>query len=117
MFFKPESDDTLAVTVFTREAFSTSLESAEPGSLDSIHIVIKAGDIEELYDADAVASFGPLLRPEGEVTVHALSTGGMPSDGDLETIKMSCVLAGLRVETEAECEDGSRILTAKKMAA
>jgi len=99
LFFQPDSDDVLAVTVFSRSAFGTSLSSMEGGAaaavdaaasavqvdgssnnetsssplLTAIHIVTKTSSLDSIYDPEALASHvAPRLQEGGELTVHVM---------------------------------------------
>lgn len=111
MLFKP-SNEVLSVTVTTREQLCTCLdEKAAPDSLETLHMVLRANAMENLYDSDAIKLLTPSLREEGQLTVHVLEQAGSEH---ADTIKMSMVLAELFVEEESESADGSRTVTGRK---
>jgi hypothetical protein len=116
MFLKPDDDDddVVSFTVTTLDGLATCLVSAEPLSLATLHIVVKSKDISRLYDPYALSSFHALLQPGALVHFHVLSEGGT-SDDDMETIKLSLIMAELQVETEEEGPDGSKMLTSRKL--
>jgi len=127
MFLQPDGEGVLSVTVTAKEELSTCLQLAEGNgvehsSLDDVHVVVKSNDVPRLYDPDAPQSFYSLLRPGGAVNFHVLSgeeIGGTshasPAPEEVgETIKMSLVLAELRVESEAQGPNGTKILVGRK---
>jgi len=121
MFFKPTAE-VLSATVTKKEDLATCLDAAptspfwlDSNTLEVIHVVAKSLDMNRLFDPNAIASLAPYLKPGAELTVHVLANEGEKSgEDDSETVKMSLVLAGLRIESEEEAADGSRTLTAKK---
>eukprot|EP00551_Chaetoceros_affinis_P007581 CAMPEP_0203662970 /NCGR_PEP_ID=MMETSP0090-20130426/750_1 /ASSEMBLY_ACC=CAM_ASM_001088 /TAXON_ID=426623 /ORGANISM="Chaetoceros affinis, Strain CCMP159" /LENGTH=128 /DNA_ID=CAMNT_0050525827 /DNA_START=55 /DNA_END=441 /DNA_ORIENTATION=- len=109
IFFKPGSN-AISATITKREDLSTCLESkAEPSSLDSFHLIMKASSVPTLFDPDALSSFVPLLRPSAEVIVHIMDN---PGEEDIDTVKVALVLANLRVESQ-QTGEGAYIVSAK----
>jgi hypothetical protein len=88
---------------------------AAPDSLEIMHIVVRSLDLNNLYDPEAIMEFVPCLKGGAEITVHVLvGENQTSSEEDAELVRESLVLAGLRLQSEAMAEDGSRILTAMK---
>ncbi len=109
IFFKPGSN-AISATTTKREDLSTCLESkAEPSSLDSFHLIMKASSVATLFDPDALSSFLPLLRPNAEFVVHIMEN---PGEEDVDTVKMALVLANLRVESQ-QAGEGALIISSR----
>mmetsp|Transcript_10189 Transcript_10189/g.11830 ORF Transcript_10189/g.11830 Transcript_10189/m.11830 type:complete len:177 (-) Transcript_10189:393-923(-) len=110
IIFRP-SNEVLSATIFSKEALASCLDKqAEPSSISSLHLIVKANSISTLYDADAIPNFVPVLSPGAEFSVHVMENA---SDEDIDTIKISLVLANFRVVNEELHEGGTRVLTAK----
>mmetsp|Transcript_15561 Transcript_15561/g.18968 ORF Transcript_15561/g.18968 Transcript_15561/m.18968 type:complete len:177 (+) Transcript_15561:189-719(+) len=110
IIFRP-SNEVLSATIFSKEALASCLDNqAEPSSISSLHLIVKANSISTLYDADAIPNFVPVLSPGAEFSVHVMENA---SDEDIDTIKISLVLANFRVVNEELHEGGTRVLTAK----
>ena len=77
IFFKPGSD-ALSVTITKREELSNCLDSkAEKSSIGAMHLIIQAASVSTLFDPDAIHSFAPLFRSDGEMYVHILGNPGI----------------------------------------
>lgn len=109
MMFQP-SDEVLSVTITAKEEMSNCMHNVAADSIEALHVVLRASSIGILYDENAIGSFVSCLRKNAEVTVHLLNN---PSESDLQTIKMSLVMAGLRIDEEAVGSDGSNVVTAR----
>ena len=110
MFFQPEGD-VLAVTILSKTALPGALSHANPDSLEDIHIIVKGSELSEMYDEDALTKFRPLLKAEGKVTFHVLQN---PSPEQMDTIKMSLVMAQFKILAEQDGPDGSMIMVGQK---
>jgi len=102
------------------EALQNASSMIKPNSLESVHVVLKSASISSLFDESVLSTFYEGLAPgTGEVMIHVLpessaAAADMPVQaGDVDTIRMSLVMAGYRLEME-QSEDGSWILAAKK---
>ena len=121
MFFKPESEQVLSITLHDKERLSTCFDDDTtiivPGSesLESLHIVVKSNDIDRLYDTEALSSesIGGRLKPGAQVVFHILSEGGT-AFGGAETIRMSLVLGSFRLHSENEDAEGNIIIVGVK---
>lgn len=115
MFFKPQAR-VISVTLFQREQFKEALDKmAGPESLEIMHVVVKAKEIEKLYDPGAIPEFFPCLKPGCEFNVHiVVGEAEQAGDDDVGEIKTSLVLSGLRLRSDQIAGDGSRIVTAVK---
>lgn len=116
MFFQPSSD-VISVTILAPSAMKTALTSAQACSLETIHVVVKGVSVSTLYDPESIPILCNYLVPNGQLTAHVLvsAEGTKPVADDLEGIKTSLVLAGLRIVDETENPDGSRTLTGQKL--
>lgn len=113
--------EVLSVKIYTPEERSGVLEAAaqklKPSSLDQLHVILKSSATSSLYDQTAVSTFVEALKPGAEVTVHVMGSQDMPVHaGDVEGIRMSLVLSGLRLVQEGltEGDDGGWVLVAEK---
>ena len=107
MIFKPNSM-VLQVTITERSHMATCV-TADLDSLETLHIIVKANNVMDMYDPDSITKFMPHLKENAEVTVHVLEN---PGSEHMDIVKMSLVLAGLRVECETDASDGTKTVTA-----
>ena len=115
MFFKPQAH-VISITLFLREQFKDALDQmAVPDSLEVMHVVIKNSDINSLYDPDAIPVFVPFLKDGAEFAVHIIG-GENTTVGEDEagTVRMSLIMGGLKLVSDAAGPEGSRIITCKK---
>lgn len=115
MYFQP-SADVVSVTILAKSALKTALTSVAPACLENLHVVVKGVDVSNMYDADALPVLVEALQPNGTVTAHLLvsAEGVKASDEDVDTLRTSFVMAGLRLGGEEENPDGSKILVGQK---
>mmetsp|Transcript_3740 Transcript_3740/g.10041 ORF Transcript_3740/g.10041 Transcript_3740/m.10041 type:complete len:148 (-) Transcript_3740:939-1382(-) len=113
--------EVLSVKISTKEELSGSLETAaervKPSTLDALHVILKSSSVSSLYDDTAVSTFVDGLKPGGEVTVHVMGSQDMPVQaGDVDGIRMSLVMANLRLVQEGitDGEEGGWVLMAQK---
>mmetsp|Transcript_17555 Transcript_17555/g.25625 ORF Transcript_17555/g.25625 Transcript_17555/m.25625 type:complete len:154 (+) Transcript_17555:142-603(+) len=115
------SADVLSIKITTPEERTSSLQEASGNIKDetvsAFHVILKASSVSSLYDDSILTTFVNGLRPGAEVQVHALGSADMPvQPGDVDTIRVSIVTAGLRLIKEGitEGEEGGWVLVAQK---
>lgn len=115
MFFKPHAY-IISITLFLKEQFKDALDQmAVHDSLDTMHVVVKTSDLENLYDTEAIKEFYPYLKAGAEFQVHVIAGENETSgEEDAIVVRTSLVLGGLRFKDQALGGDGSRIVTATK---
>ncbi len=111
IFFRP-SVDSMSVHVTQREDLNNCLESQKASSIGALHLVMKEGSVETLFDPDAIQSFAPLLCSDADICVHIMDN---PGDERIEKVKMALVLASLKIVTQEDGGNGTQIVVAKKI--
>mmetsp|Transcript_5179 Transcript_5179/g.11434 ORF Transcript_5179/g.11434 Transcript_5179/m.11434 type:complete len:168 (-) Transcript_5179:54-557(-) len=116
-------EDVLSVKVTTPEEMPTSLEKVssmvDAGTVENLHVVLKSSSISSLFDERVLTTFADTLKPGAEASVHVLGSPDSPvQPADCDEIRVSMVMAGLRLEQEGTTEedDGSWALKARKPA-
>lgn len=101
------------------EVLEKSSKQIRPNSLESVHILMKSSSVSALFDESILTAFFEGVLPGKEVTIHVLPESAALADdmpvqpGDVDSIRMGLVMAGLLLQVEQEHE-GSWILTATK---
>ena len=124
MNFEPvETVDILSLKIQNPDERSEVLEKASknigPNSLDALHVLLKSSSVSSLFDQSILTSFYDGIIPGKEVSIHVLPESAALADdmpvqaGDVDSIRMALVMAGLMLQVEQEHE-GSWILTATK---
>uniref|UniRef100_A0A7S1BZ52 Uncharacterized protein n=1 Tax=Corethron hystrix TaxID=216773 RepID=A0A7S1BZ52_9STRA len=121
LFLQP-SDDVLSLTLFSRDDFSKCFSgdgnkaTIEESSIETLHIIVKSTDFSNMYDPDALISLSKFVKSGcGTVSVHLLAgEWGQPGMEDVDVVKTSLIMAGLRLDSLEERDDGSKILTGEK---
>ena len=124
MNFEPvDSVDILSLKIDNPDERAEVLEKAtkniKPNSLNSVHILLKSSSVSSLFDDSLLTSFFEGIIPGKEITVHVLPESAALADemavqsGDVDSIRMGLVMAGLLLQVE-EAHEGSWILTATK---
>ena len=124
MLFKPD-EDIIHLIVTAKEDLATCLEEhvslempVADGSLETIHLVVRAADVDRLFDETAFAKWTHLMQPGAELTVHVVSDGSQVADSDVEFIAMALLTAELRLTSPiggVDGPDGSKLLTGRKL--
>ena len=121
MNFEPvHTADILSIKIQTLEERSETLEKAakhvRPNSFESMHVLLKSSSVSLLFDESIFAIFYEGIVPGKEVTVHVLPESAVLAEdmavqpGDVESIRMGLVTAGLVLKVE-EAHEGSWVLT------
>lgn len=124
MNFEPvDSVDILSLKIANPDEMDEVLEKScrniRPNSLESVHVLLKSSSVSSLFDESILSYFFDGIIPGKEVTVHVLPESAMLAEdmpvhsGDVESIRMGLVMAGLLLKVEQEHE-GSWVLTAIK---
>mmetsp|Transcript_20721 Transcript_20721/g.26776 ORF Transcript_20721/g.26776 Transcript_20721/m.26776 type:complete len:139 (+) Transcript_20721:53-469(+) len=115
MHFKPEAQ-VISIKLLQREQFRDALEHmAAPDSLEAMHVVIQTKDFMNLYDADAIPEFMPCLKKDADFMVHIVAgENEQVSEEQLDDVKASLVMAGLRFNGVNYGGIGSMLIAGKK---
>ena len=123
MLFKPD-EDIIHVIVTAKEDLAKCLEEegsldipVADGSLETIHLVVRASDVERLFDETAFAQWNRLMQPGGTLDVHIVSDGAQVADDDVAMITMALLKAELKLMSSlavVEGADGDRLLSGRK---
>jgi hypothetical protein len=115
MFFRPEAH-VISITLFLKEQFKDALDRmAVPDSLETMHVVIQNKDVNTLYDGDAIPVFVPFLKAGADFIVHIIvGENEQVGDEEVETVRTSLIMGGLRLESDVPGADGSRTINCKK---
>jgi hypothetical protein len=110
IFFKP-AKEAISATTTKLEELSTCLDGkAEPSSIGTFHLIMKASSVATLFDADAMSKFATLMIAGGDLVVHIMEN---PGEEDVDTVKMALVLANFRIQGVQNGEGGAQLLVAK----
>jgi hypothetical protein len=118
------SADVISLKISSPEELSETLQNGskmvKPETLEAVHVVLKSSSISSLFDDTVLSTFYEgLIAETGEVMIHVLPESSVTAEdmpvqaGDVDTIRMSLVMSGLRLEME-QSQDGSWILVARK---
>lgn len=115
MFFQP-TKEVVSVTILAKSAMKTALTSVANKSLENLHLVVKGVDVSTMHDGDAITVYADSLQEDGTISAHLLvsNEGAKPAEEDLQTVKTSFVMAGLKIVGETQNPDGSIVLTGQK---
>ena len=111
--------DVLSVKITNPEERADSLEKAatmiQPETIENLHVILLSASISSLYDDSILTTFYDSLKPGGEVTVHVLppSPDIEVQPGDVDSIRVSKVMAGYRLVSE-QAQDGGWIMLSNK---
>jgi hypothetical protein len=111
VFFQP-SIEAFSATVTHRQELLTCLDSRmiDKANIDTLHMIMQTKSMSALYDPDALQTILPSIRSNAEIFIHVL---GNPGEEDVDTVKMSLVLASCRIEAVQDGEGGSKIVVAR----
>lgn len=122
MLFKPE-EDVIHLIVIDKKDLATCLEEhvsldmpVADGSLEQIHLVIRAADVDRMFDETAFRKWNHLMQPGGLLTVHIVSDGSQVADSHIATMQMSLMEAELKLTSQVAQEDGdgSKVVEGRK---
>jgi hypothetical protein len=97
-----------SVRVETKEAFTQHRQSILPNSLDSLVLLVDAQELPTIYDPMELAGWVPLLTKDGSVEIR------IATEGNVQVIHTSLLLAGLKATSERRENDNVRILIAQR---
>lgn len=123
MLFKPD-EDIIHVMVQTKEDLAKCLEEEGPldipvadGSLETIHLVVRAVDVDRMFDETAFTHWNRLMQPGGNLDVHIVSDGAQVADDDVAMITTALLQAEFKLTSSlaiVEGADGDRLVSGRK---
>lgn len=123
MLFKPD-EDIIHVMVQTKEDLAKCLEEegsldipVADGSLETIHLVVRAVDVDRMFDETAFTHWNRLMQPGGNLDVHIVSDGAQVADDDVAMITMALLQAEFKLTSSlavVEGADGDRLVSGLK---
>lgn len=115
------SADVLSVKVSTPDEMEGTMEKArlmvKASTVENLHLVLKSSSISSLFDERVFTTFMEALKPGAEASVHVLGSTDAPvQPADVDEIRYSLLMAGLRLEEEGQTEgdDGGWALKTRK---
>ena len=113
IIFKPDAN-VLHIVVQDQEDLASCLTLVEESALNALHLVVRAMDVGSMFDPNAFKEWAPKLMAGAELSIHIVADGAQVADDDVDMMRMSLVMAELRLEGQEEQPDGSKIVVGRK---